>query len=96
MELCGNFSFIECGITRTGLENTYQAITNCQLWEELKQYCVDNEKGFMFSSDVLLTKIYRETERLQTGHSGASWGFCMRTMDYIAKNGWQQYKYYNL
>ena len=91
----GLFDFINDEISRKTLNNTYKAITNTNNWENLKNFSVDLKKGFMFSSEDFLKEISDETERLNTGHSGASWGFCMRQMHEIAKNGWNNYKQMN-
>ena len=88
----GIFSFYTGdNLFRNGLEKTYQAVTNTNNWENLSNYIVDPNKGFMFSSEEFLSEVSNETERLQVGHSGASWGCCMREMHYIAKHGWRIY-----
>ena len=90
--VAGDFSHIDCDLTRGSLEGTYKAVSNVKgAWDFLKVYTPAEGQGFMFSSHRILTEISNETENLNVGHSGASWGMCMRHMEYIAKHGWDQY-----
>ena len=90
--LPGKFSeLFDCSLTAYTLEGTYNAISEVGLWEELKNFVVNEHQGFTFSSDPLLLKIMNATENIGVGHSGSSWGFSMRHMDYIAKNSWNNY-----
>ena len=67
----------------------YEAIHQLELWPWLRDFKVDPKKGFMFTRNPNLAKI----EAMCTaGHSGASFGFFMRHMECIAKNGWAAYK----
>jgi hypothetical protein len=50
----------------------------------------------MFSDHPILSEISRAVERCKHGHSGASWGMTMRTMECIAKRGWDDYVASNL
>jgi hypothetical protein len=87
----GDFSFINDNMLSDMLTKTYQAVTNTNNWEMVKDYKVDPKKGFMFSSEVFLLEISNEIDNLRVGHSGASWGFSMQQIAYIAKYGWKQY-----
>jgi len=71
------------------LKDMYGAIERLNLWNWLANYTVDEEKGIMFSSSPELELIAKETSEM--GHSGASFTFCLRQMEYIAKNGWIDY-----
>lgn len=73
------------------LSKTYKAITNTNNWGTLKNYVVDSKTGFIFAKEPFLTSILNETERLDTGHSGSSWGVCMRAMHHIATHGWEHF-----
>lgn len=86
-----NFLFIEDEMARNALSKTYQAISNTKNWENLKNFTVDENRGFMFSNEPFLKEIEEETERLNVGHSGWSWGWSMRNMDFISKYGWEKY-----
>jgi hypothetical protein len=87
----GDFSFIDDELSRDALSKTYQAISNTKNWENLKNFIVDESRGFMFSQSDFLSEIGNETERLGVGHSGSSWGWSMRNMDFISKHGWETY-----
>jgi hypothetical protein len=65
------------------LADADNAITECDLWEWLKNYEPEGGKGFMFSQHPNLTRI--NTAMKYGGHSGASYGWTMRTMEQIAK-----------
>ena len=86
----GNFSFISDALTREALTNTYNAVDKLNMWSFLKTFEPPSDKGYMFSSSPELYLISAECENTY-GHSGASWGFSMRHIEYIAKNGWSQY-----
>ena len=45
----------------------------------------------MFSEHPMLTNIGDTAESMGHGHSGASWAMTMRTMEHIAKGGWDDY-----
>ena len=71
-------------LERELLTDAHQAITACDLWDWLKTYTP--EKGFMFSNHPNLDRINAAMK--YTGHSGTSYGWTMRTMENIAKLGW--------
>ena len=88
----GDFSFIKDDETRQMLSFTYQAVNNTNSWEFMKTFEPDPDDGFMFSTHPQLSKISWECEKLDwDGHSGSSWGFSLRHMQDIAKNGWDNY-----
>jgi len=72
------------------LQDAYDAITRLNLWKELSEFTPNKDEGFMFTSDPLLTKINSEM-KLLGGHSGSSYGWTMRSMEFIAKYGWKAY-----
>ena len=86
------FDYVKDAAMRNALTLTYQAITNVDGWDFLSDYKPHPDKGFMFSSDPMLTKISEETDRLKVGHSGTSWAVCMRNMQYIARWGLYAHK----
>ncbi len=68
--------------------NMAAAITAAEAWDWMRQF---QGESFMYSRDPMIERI---TEKMGSGayhHSGASFGLCMRTMQYIAKNGWDVY-----
>lgn len=61
-------------------------------WEFLKTYTPPDGEGFMFSPSVGKRKeIDTEIEKRYSGHSGASYGQTMRTLEFIAKRGWDTF-----
>ena len=65
-----------------------QAITKAGLWGWLKEFNPRADEGFMFSSHSNIDVISSHM-KLADQHSGASFALTMRTMEYIAKNGWE-------
>jgi hypothetical protein len=73
--------------SRFMLENAYQAITISEGWDFMKSFN-DNQNGFMFSSNPMTGKIMSKMDELgYSGHSGFSFGWTMRMMEFLAKNG---------
>lgn len=70
---------------RMMLKNAYQAITNAEAWDWMKNF---QGESFMFSNDEMISKISRNMVTLgYDGHSGSSYGWTMRCMEHLAKNG---------
>lgn len=84
----GDFSFINDSHSKQMLEDGYKTITDLDLWNWIANYTPEEGKGFMFSSHDNITKI---GNAMKTGHSGASYGWTMRNMESIAKNGWDKF-----
>ena len=87
------FYFIRDSWERKMLENGYQAISELELWEWLKTY-EPGERGFMCSDHNNILVISEKMQLLPNppNHSGSSFGYIMRTMEYIAKNGLDKLK----
>jgi hypothetical protein len=81
-----NFPSHYSKLERELLTDAHQAITECDLWDWMKTYTPD--KGFVFSSHPNLDRINAAMK--YTGHSGTSYGWTMRTMENIAKLGWDK------
>jgi hypothetical protein len=75
------------------LRDMDSAITQCNLWEWLREYTPEEGKGFMFSQHPNLDKINAAMK--YQGHSGSSYGWTMRQMEYIAKHGWTLFEFTN-
>jgi hypothetical protein len=85
----GQFDYVKDSWTRDMLINAWQAINITETWDFVKQ----DIDSFMFSNDPRVNIIYNKIEELgYTGHSGASFGFTMRTMQYIATHGERKFK----
>ena len=66
------------------LQDAYQAIEKTNMWGYMKQE-PGGGGGYMFTHDEELRLIHRNLE--YDGHSGASFAWCMRTMQNIARLG---------
>lgn len=73
------------------LQDADNAITQCELWDWLRDYTPEDGKGFMFSEHPNLTRINNAMK--YGGHSGSSHGWTMRNMEYIAKHGWTLFEF---
>lgn len=74
------------------LKDADAAITQCGLWDWLRDYTPEHGKGFMFSEHPNLDRI-NEAMKLYDSHSGASYGWVMSGMNYIAKHGWDLFEF---
>lgn len=70
------------------LQDAEAAIVQCGLQDWFRDYTPDEEKGFMFDKNENLTRIGKA---MKCGHSGASYAWTMRTMQNIAKVGWEEF-----
>jgi len=90
-EFLGNekFEYVQDVWMREMLVNAWQAITITETWDFVGQD-IDN---FMFSRDPRINTIGNKMQELgYGGHSGASFGCTMRTMQYIAQHGEEKWK----
>jgi hypothetical protein len=88
-----NFDFVSSH-SQLYFKSAHKAITNCEMWNWLRNFQVDENRGFMFTQGVPeLSRISEEMAKdpVNEGHSGASYGCTMRSMDYIAKNGYDAF-----
>lgn len=74
---------------REMLEDAYKAVTKANRWDFLRRPDVPGPNGFMFSNWPQVKDIDSFME--YGGHSGGSYGCTMRAMEFIAKNGWDEY-----
>lgn len=74
---------------QTMLQDAYNTISALGLWDWLKDPSIPGEKGFMFLHSPEIDSICKHMA--YQGHSGSSFAWTMRTMEYIAKNGWGGY-----
>ncbi len=81
-----DFNIVDDSYSRKMLINAYDAITmEDGGWDFMKNF---NEESFMFSRNPMVNKISNNMATLGfDGHSGASFGWAMRSMEYLAKNG---------
>ena len=89
MSVRGQFSSV-AGIDKyeaSLLQDAYDAITVAEAWEYFRTF---SEESFMFSRHPVLSQVQAHMKMLAE-HSGSSYGFVMRTMEAIAKDGWESW-----
>jgi len=89
MSAPGDFSFIGDQDSRFMLKDMYDAVTASENWDNLKGF-VPGDGGFMFSEKPSWFSRIDQAVKYD-GHSGASHGWTMRCIDYIAKHGWENF-----
>ena len=90
----GEFDFIKDNSYRDFLKSAHKAISICELWNWMRIYEPPPNKGFMWSQPTELERINQQMwkDPINGNHSGSSYGFIMRDMEFIAKNGYENYK----
>jgi hypothetical protein len=69
------------------LADAYNAVRVTESWENFRNF---SEQSFMFSGSTWLNAVQAEM-KMMDGHSGSSYGWTMRVIEFIAKNGWETY-----
>jgi len=83
------FDFIEDSSERLILTNAYNAITLTETWG----FVSSDIESFMFLDDYRINEITSMMKKLgYNGHSGFSFGYTMRSMQYIARHGLDKFK----
>lgn len=71
------------------LKNAHQAITLTEQWGFMRTF---SDPSFMFSDSSAVSRIMGKMSQLgYDGHSGCSFGWTMRQMEFLAKNGKQAF-----
>lgn len=87
-----DFDFIKDKQNRLFLISAANAVSSCNLWHWLNEF--DSSTNFMFSTgteiDMLRTALSKDP--INANHSGLSFGFVLRQIEYIAKYGYNMYK----
>jgi hypothetical protein len=86
--LSPDFSFLD-GSTSQAVESAYKTVFQKEAFKILKEF--DGE-SFMFSNDPKILAIMTDVNDAYPGHSGASLAFAMRHIEFIAKNGFDNYR----
>ena len=85
----GEFKYVNDKHSRVMLQNAYQAVNQTETWNFVKK----DIESFSLSSAPEIWRITNKMEQLgYNGHSGFSFGWTMRQMQFIAKNGEGKYK----
>jgi len=88
----GKFGYIKDESTKIMLVTAWKAITMLELWD----FVEEEDEAYMISTNPKVFEIYRKIEELgYNGHSGSSFAFIMRIMQYIAKYGEAEFKKIN-
>lgn len=84
----GNFGFVSSASDRNILSNAFNSITKLDLWNV---FDIDppQDSGYIFWENDDVKKIASSLD--SDGHSGASFAYVMRHMQFIRKNGWNAY-----
>ena len=86
MKAPGDFSFIKCDLWRETLTHDYASLTR-EGWHALKHH--DSTKSFMLDTNGPIWDSIRA--KMYDGHSGASMACSLRTLEQIAKSGWNDF-----
>jgi len=73
------------------LYNKYHVIYDLNLWNKFIDDKPNTRDGYMFTKLEWVHQIGNHPLIEKDGHTGATFGLCMRTMEYIAENGEQSY-----
>ena len=84
----GDFSFLTNVSDRIAYAELYRAVTKAEAWDWLKED--PGSGGFMFNTANNMERIHKHLDD-KTAHSGASFAFCLRQMQYIARKGWNEW-----
>ena len=88
-----NFEFISSENTRYMLESAYDTITKLEKWNYLREYVISENTGYMFAAEDSINELMDQINcDYKSGHSGCSMALTMRTMDFIAKNGFDSFR----
>lgn len=83
-----DFSFIRDRMTRTMYTEMFMAIDKAGAWAAMRED--PGPGGFMFSGAPIISEISAHLNDT-VGHSGASFGFTMRSMQRLARIGWDRW-----
>jgi hypothetical protein len=90
----GDFDFVRDDSIKAFLKSAHRAISLCELWDWMRIYTPPPNTGFMWSKAPELDRLKQQMwkDPVNGYHSGSSYGFIMREMECIAKNGYENYK----
>ena len=84
----GQFLYVNDATNKEMLQNAWAAITQLELWDYMRR----ETDSFMLSRDPEINIITDKMAELgYDGHSGSSFGWTMRQMQYIAEHGESNY-----
>lgn len=86
-----SFEFIQSESYKKMVSSAYKVISNLEKWKFLKEF-YPKDTGFMFCNNDTVIDIMNNIDQDYQGHSGGSIALTMRVIQYIAKNGYNEYK----
>lgn len=89
----GDVSFFDCSSSRSALGKALAVIDKSD-FDFLSTYSPPENKGFIFTKDEDKPAKLKDIEKRVSnsdGHSGTSFGWTMRALQFIAKKGWDEY-----
>jgi hypothetical protein len=89
----GEFEFVKENF-RDLFKNAHNAITCTEQWCWLAKYEPGCETGFQFAMTPEIRRINDKMHEdpISENHSGSTYGFTMRVMQYIATNGYEKFR----
>ncbi len=85
-----DFGFYGFDFWSNCIYNAYIVVTENNLWDWFREYSPDPSNGYMF--DTHPNTRFMSNALDSDGHSGASFGLVMRTLQQIARVGYEEYK----
>jgi hypothetical protein len=86
------FDFMNDNMCARMIGSAYQVITKNNDWETLQFYIKHEEESYNFPKDENIYKIQDKISEAYPLHSGASIGFVMKHIHYIARHGYYEYR----
>ncbi len=77
--------------SRKMIQDGINTLNRLEAWNLLRNFNPSEETGFMFNRDQSIKNIMNEIEKDYGGHSGSSMAITCRHLEFIAKNGIEQY-----
>ena len=90
-----DFSFL-CDIDYDMIQSAYNTISRLEKWDYIRRYSPSNETGYIMDNDPTIKEIITAINDEYNCHSGASLGYTMRRMQYVASYGYENFKQKNL
>ena len=84
-----NFDFISDTHSRRMISTAYIVVKNMGEWDFIRRY---NPTSYMTDRNERILAISHQIDEKYQGHSGASLSYTLRTIQFIAKNGFEAFK----
>jgi len=77
--------------SRKMIQDGIKTLNRLEAWNLLRNFIPEEKQGFMFNRDQSIKNVMSEIEKDYGGHSGSSMAITCRHLEFIAKNGIEQY-----